>query len=404
MSIRTVTTLAALLGSAALPAAAQQACGSGALWIGGTEDASDVATFSEAMRQVTLAPQNGSAVTLFTLSSPQAVRLEAEGVSGEDTVIDLLDAQGTLIDSDDDGGGNLSSRLEVELDPGTYCLSTRGFSGTMVPANVSIGLQSHEAMTEGFTGGGFGGVPECLPETDAQTLGAGTLGTGEGEALTATAPIGAVPFYRFTLSSEMPIVITSENPSADPYTYLYDGSGGLIAENDDFDGLNSRIELSDALAPGTYCVALEALSDETQPVTVTVAAFDAAAAQASLIERGEAAPPLDGSYPVTSLGALQTRLRAATPAPEVYQYFSFDMPQSGLATVEAIGQGGVDPVVILFDEFGREVAYNDDGPTGLDSFLAQQLNIGTYILGIGQFGDQGSGGVALALQRWVPAQ
>lgn len=404
MSKKTIALGAVLLGATAMPALAQEvACGTGALWINGTEDASDVSAFQEAVQQVTLVPQNGTAVTLFTLSAPADVRLEAEGTDGGDTVIDLLDASGSLIDSDDDGGGNLSSRLEVSLQPGTYCLQTRSFGGGLIPATVSVGLQTHVAMTEGgaFAGGGFG-VPECLPETQAQTLGEGTL--APGGTLQGTAPIGAVPFYRFTIGSDTPVAVTAENPAADPYVYLYDEAGNLLGQNDDFDGLNSRLEMMEPLAAGTYCVALEALSDETQPVTVTVAEFDAAAAQTAQIDRGEVAPPLDGSYPVTSLGPLQTRLRAAAPAPESFQYFTFDMPQFGLATVEAIGQGGVDPIIVLFDEFGREVGWNDDGNEGLDSFLALQLTPGTYILGVGQYGSLTSGGVTLAMTRYVPAQ
>ncbi|WP_146132814.1 DVUA0089 family protein [Hasllibacter halocynthiae] len=392
-----------------MPVSAQEqqevACGAGALWINGTEDASNVTSFEEPVQQVTLVPQNGAAVTLFTLSEQTGVRLEAEGADGGDTVIDLLDASGNLIGNDDDGGGALSSRLEVDLPAGTYCLQTRSFGGSLIPATVSIGLQSQEAMTEGLGavgGGGAFGAPECGPDTEAQTLGEGAL--APGGSLQATAPIGAVPFYRFTLESETPIVVTAENPDADPYVYLYDERGGLMGQNDDFDGLNSRLEMMEPLSAGSYCVALEALSDETQPVTVTVAEFDAAAAQQALIERGEIAPPLDGSYQVEPLGPLQTRLRASADAVDAYRYYTFDMPQFGLATVEAIGQGGADPIVVLYDEFGREIGWNDDGPQGLDSFLALELAPGTYILGVGQYGQAAAGGITVAMTRYVPAQ
>jgi len=45
-------------------------------------------------------------VSLFNLSGPTDVRVEAQGRGAGDPQIDLIDAEGNIMLSDDDGGGN----------------------------------------------------------------------------------------------------------------------------------------------------------------------------------------------------------------------------------------------------------------------------------------------------------
>ena len=45
-----------------------------------------------------------------------------------DTVIDIRDATGNIVISDDDGGGGTDSRAETSLQPGTYCVSVAAAS------------------------------------------------------------------------------------------------------------------------------------------------------------------------------------------------------------------------------------------------------------------------------------
>jgi hypothetical protein len=50
-------------------------------------------------------------VTLFTLGAPQTVRLEARASDpGGDPVLELYDASGAMVVTDDDSGGGLSIR------------------------------------------------------------------------------------------------------------------------------------------------------------------------------------------------------------------------------------------------------------------------------------------------------
>jgi hypothetical protein len=149
---------------------------------------------------------------------------------------------------------------------------------------------------------------------------------------------------------------------------------------------------------------MQALSDPAAPITVSVSAFDAQAAQVGMYERGEASPPLDGSYPVTALGPLATRLRTDVQSTEVTTWFSFDVPQGGLVLIEAVDNGGGDPSLVLFDDFGREIAYNDDGPDSLDSLITARLLPGTYVAGVRQVSPGTQALTRMLFERYVPAQ
>ncbi len=371
--------------------------GANGSWIGGSQAGSDIATAGAALDGSGSAPMNGEIVTLFSLSSPTEVRVEARPGPGGDTVIDLLDAAGGLVISDDDGGGGLASRAEVMLGAGAYCLLTRGLGGDAVTADIRIGRTEHPALTAGSIS-----APDaegCRPDTPAAQLGMGALMTGD--RFSATNPVSVERHYRFSLDGSMPVTLTAEGESADPVLYLYDGMGNLVAENDDSNGLNSRIDLDVPPMAGQYCVTLAALSDENAPITLTVFEYSEAEYLRGLYNRGEAAPPLDGSHPFTALGSLQNRARQDVRATAgVASWFSVDLPEGGVLLVEAIAVDGADPTLTLFDDLGRRIGYNDDNADSLDSLLAVRVVPGTYILALNLLGEEG-GAVRLAFERFA---
>ena len=294
-SLRTSTALTLAMFGLATPALAQDGLcggvGTGGQWIGGDEAASDITTVDNYQEQMALVLGGNEYISLFTLSEGTDVRVEAAGRGAGDPVIDLLDATGGVILSDDDSGGNAASRAETYLEAGTYCMSLRSYDGGPMTAFVRVGRQDQEPLTDGVsvTSGG---------NSDGSCADATPLG---GIGSVASASVNETPYWSFTLDAPSPISITAENESADPVITLYGPNDFYIDENDDFDGLNSRIDVTDALDAGTYCIAMSALSDDNAPITVSVEAYDAAAALQALYARGEAAPPLDGSIPVLSL-------------------------------------------------------------------------------------------------------
>jgi hypothetical protein len=249
-----------------------------ASWIGGEAASSDIATSATALTRMGEAvATNGRAVTLFTLSAPQVVRVEARATRpGGDPVLELYDAAGALVITDDDSGGGRDSRAETELGAGAYCLLVRGFGDAAVTADIGAGRLEHEALTEGLRGGfpdpggadgpAFVGIQPCLPDdrgqrTDARIAIDAGAGTGRGA--------GHQHRHRHAVLPLSPSIqpqglsMRAQNEAADPYIYLFDGVGALIAENDDYDSLNSRIDITTPLAAGSYCMGMRALANPT---------------------------------------------------------------------------------------------------------------------------------------------
>lgn len=423
------------LALAASAAAAQDFCGGASAngqWIGGAEGASDVSTAAAPMEQMALVLMQNEYVALFSVSAPTAVRVEAQGRGSGDPVIDLRDEAGSIVVSDDDSGGNGASRAETQLQPGRYCLSVRSFDGSPLTGFVRVGRTEQEALTAGLAGpatptepAGPAEPPEpaepatdptqpfdpnsngiCDAATIDRYVGAGG-GAIDGEldaGASGTAPADEVDTWAFTLAAPAAVSIVAENPDADPLVTLYDEFGSYLAENDDYDGLNARIDMMSPLQPGTYCIATQALSNAGLPITVTVSRYDAQAAQAGLYERGEAAPPLDGSYPVTALGPLASRLRQDVTSSDVTTWYSFDVSEPGVVVIEAVTNGMGDPTLVLFDDFGRQVAYNDDNGETLDSLLVARVQPGTYVAGVRQLGEGSQALTRMLFERYVPAR
>ena len=146
------------------------------------------------------------------------------------------------------------------------------------------------------------------------------------------------------------------------------------------------------------------LSDPNLPVTLSVAGYDARQAAIEAYDRGEAAPPLDGSYPVTSLGVLPARLsQDVTVAGARAQWFVVEVPTYGVLIVNADEVTDSDPVLALFDEFGRNLAFNDDSNDTLNSEVMVMTPPGRYLVAVSQYAADYSGIMRLGFQRFVPA-
>lgn len=405
--MRFITTplTAGFLALAALPAAAQDPAlcggvGENAQWLGGDEASSDISTAPSYIEQMALVLMRTEYVGLFSVSEPGDYRIEAQARGGGDTVLDVRDAGGTIVASDDDSGGDTASRTEVFLAPGTYCASMRSFDGSPLTGFVRAARVDQDALTPGFD-----------PTPEDPTF--GPAGTGECDLSVAQPLILDQPatnawatqnVYSLQLDAPTAISLTAENEDADPILILYDTTGNWMAENDDFDGLNSRIDMADPLPAGTYCVALDLYGDESLPITVTATAYDALEVQRNLYARGDASPPLDGSYPVDLLGELDTRLRKDVTAGGDAEWMSFEVYEAGLVLVEAIAQGQGDPVLVMYDDLGRQLGYNDDYDGSLNSLLTVRVQPGTYLVAVRQLDNATTGLIRLVFERYVPAR
>ncbi len=394
---------ASLLASSATAQSFCGGIGDGGAWVGGIAEASDISTAAGPFDTNGSVPANGEMVTLFRVSQTTEIRVEAVPGDGGDTVIDLLNDAGDIVLNDDDSGGGLASRGEITLAQGTYCLLTRGLQGGQINANVRVGRVEHQALTTGT--GAAAELGACTRQTITAPLVAGGILETAMLPVTAVNSANQVPYYSFSLNSPMSLTFTASNDEADPVLYLYDEDGTVLAENDDTNGLNSRIDQMDPLPAATYCLGLRALSDGDLPITLEVSEYTEDDFLNSLYSSGETSPPLDGSYPVGDLGELETRLREDVRLGDGVTWYQVELLDGDLIVAEAISVGDVDPTLVIFDDLGREIGRNDDYGDGLDSLVAAPVQPGVYLVGVGQVGDDAAGGrVRLALQRYERAR
>ena len=393
------------------PAFAQEMCGFGdGQWIGGDEAASDISTADTHQEQMALVLGGNEYVGIFSLSGTTDVRVEAQGRGAGDPLLELFDANGSVLLSDDDSGGGGAARAETQLGAGTYCVAVKSYDGAPLTAFVRIGRTDQEALTAGEVAV----VPTENTDADVtteQTITSGSCADAQpldgslASGLTGTASVEENAYWRFTLDTATPVTITAQNSDADPTIALFDGAETFIGENDDYDGLDSRLEYVDPLPAGDYCLEVGAIDSNSLPITVSVTEYDPVAAQQALYASGEIAPPMDGSVEMTNLGSLDTRLRHDVATTGSVTWFTIDMPESGLMLAEAVsvGEGG-DPWLVAYDDLGRKVAQNDDYGEGLDSLIAARVNAGTYLVGVRQLEDGMTGDVRMVFERYTAAR
>jgi cysteine-rich repeat protein len=259
----------------------------------------------------TLASPSDVDVYRFTLTAVSDVRIFTDDstaldscVGAIDTHIRLLDADGTLLAEDDDGGEVFCSKLDPETDPevthlrpGTYYVAVRPvlFAGT---AAVPYGLNLQRVATcgdgdrtgsetcddgntaDGDTCNRFCQVPPTLevePNNTAATA-SGPLvpGTLFGGSLT---PGSEEDYFRFTLAATTDValeVFDEAGPVScldiDPNLALVDSSGAVVATNDDF-GPGACPVLSAEqgdralrrMAPGTWYVRVRSTGGNAVP-------------------------------------------------------------------------------------------------------------------------------------------
>lgn len=390
----------------AQPLFAEEICGGlgeGTIWLGGGASSSDLSSSSSYLEQMALVLGSTQYNGAFSISEVTDIRVEAAGRGNGDPVIDLFDASGQLIATDDDSGGGADARIETQLEAGTYCVALRSFEDAPMTAFVRAGRQDQEALTDGYYGGDSAGGD--YPYDEACAAGAAGIETELRLGETVSNTVSDVSAYRFTLTEPLALSITADNETADPLITLYSSDGTYIEENDDFDGLNPRLSMVEPLAAGDYCLSVRALSDEFVPVDVLVTEYDPAAAALAAIKKGEMTPPLDGSYPINDLGLVKTRQITDLSLGADVGWIKFDIAQPGLVVLEAIGMGSeADPELALFDDLGRELSRNDDYGTTLDSFIAYRVNSGSYLAAVGNVSEAPDARVRVLIENFVPAQ
>jgi hypothetical protein len=89
--------------------------------------------------------------------------------------------------------------------------------------------------------------------------------------------------------------------------------------------------------------------------------------EAELYVSGDAAPPLDGSWPIRDMGLLsRLTVRDLNVAGTRAEWLSFDIAAPTVLVIDAVEVSDSDPLMILYDAGGQQIAFNDDANDSLE--------------------------------------
>lgn len=369
----------------------------------GSAGSADLARLNGPVSTEQNVPQALPVLLGFSLSEAATLRLSAIADGGGDPVLAVRDASGAMLAYNDDGPQGLDSEVITTLDPGNYC----AVIGTYGPDAARIRAEVERVDTNGVSN------PLTIPANLAPGAcfdGAPAVAMGEtgpdGAALTASTSVEASYQLSFRLSGETAVEITAANASADPVLALLDTNGTVIDENDDDVDLNSRI-LAEPLAPGEWCLELDALADPALAILVTVTPVSSEDIAMSQHARGETPPSITSPYPVHVLGELHTTTRASAQLSEGAWWGRFTVPERSLIELDAPEFGSLDPVMRLFTPGGTMLFENDDYGDDLGARIYAELDPGDYMVTVYHYDhnvDASASDAQLTLTRYIRAE
>ncbi|RJL20129.1 DVUA0089 family protein [Paracoccus siganidrum] len=344
--------------------------GMAAAWIGDGPEGSDISAADAPLSANLSATARAQGLIAFRVTAEsQPLRIEAQ--SSGDPAITLLTMDGDEIADNDDTPESLNSRIEESVGPGDYCVALRSVGGERIEATLQVGRPDQPAL---LNESGGGEIAACSPDTEATALAEGALEAGFASGpVSATQDGNATGYYRFTIAEATPVTLRATSAQLDPHVRLFDSNGGLIAENDDADGTDSRLDFPSNLMPGDYCLGVAALSPGVGQISVSAQMLDRDAFLQAAWRRGEIAPPADGAYPVQQID-LASIGQTVVLQDGSAQWFRFQIEAPTVLIVDAYGSlAGVDPKLALFATSGALAGQNDDHGGTTDAKLGPLL-------------------------------
>jgi hypothetical protein len=263
--------------------------------------------------------------------------------TGMDPMLSLYDAEGYMLTSDDNSRDGVDPLVITTLpETGNYCLAVNTFGFETGAFSVSM----HE------------GSVFC---PDAQTLRldqevTGSVNQGRGTCYSVNVTSGTT--YSFVVNSPT---------GTDTVLELYDATGNILTRDDDGGGYPNPLLTYTFDQSGTYYIMIRGFSTgSTGNYELNFTEGTGFCANAQPIFLGD-----------TVTGFVPANM-------EVCYSFEGYNGQTVLFNVDS----PIDTVLVLYDESGYEVAYNDDGGEGLNPRIQTALPAdGTYYIAIHGYGN-----------------
>lgn len=312
----------------------------------------------------------------FTLAAPTG-----EDGQGLDPTLAVYDAQGNQIAFNDDDGTSLSSALVYSpSESGEIFVEARGFLDESVGA-YQLRFTASEAPAD---------------DTGNDASSRSRLVTGR----THTGAIeyeGDIDWFRLSVRTGQRYRIAldggeGEGALRDPMLRLLDRDGGELASNDDSEsGLNSLLDY---------------VPSETGEVFVEASGFGGAQTGAYTLSVTAEALPTDNAAPGTNTRARlapgqQTSSEIAFPSDSDWYRVRLAEGQTYRFGLSGAGDSPLpDPLLRIHDSGGEEIAMDDDGGDGLNSYLEFTASrAGNYYVEARSFNDDGVGGYTLSVNE-----
>ena len=322
----------------------------------------------------------------ISLSQGQTVVFDLQGEdTGQGTLSDpyltIFDQFGNQVDSNDDGGSGYNSQLTFTAPAsGVYFVEARGFAGASGTYLLSAAP-------------GAAAPPPVADDYPADSSTPGFVAV-DGFATGVIEQADDADWFGLQLAAGQTVDLSLEGSATgggdlnDPLMVIYDQFGNQLDRNDDGgEGLNSSLSFT-APSAGTYYVSAEAFGASTGSYTLYV--DDATPAQV-----GGKGPSDDYAGDASTTGFLSVGGSVSGNLEQIddTDWFAIQLSAGQAIEVSLEGQptgaGSLpDPVLAIFDQFGNEVAYNDDGGDSWNSLLTFTAPAaGTYYLSAEGFGE-----------------
>jgi hypothetical protein len=284
-----------------------------------------------------------------------------------DTMLELYDSNGVLLNSDDDSGSHLNPLLVFDPEQsGTYYVVILGYS----------------SETTGEYELSFNAGYDFCPNPQPIQL---------GDAINGTLEADQKACYYFSGTTGQSILVNVDS-LIDTTLTLFDADGNQVAFNDDTNGLNPQIRTT-LPGDGTYTIGLESYSGDTGDFTLT---FETGPTYTNPFETALLLPAnqrVRGE--ITEQDAIYLDLFEYQGYGDFY-YFEGRAGQTIQVDVFAATLGSaLDPWIILFDATGGTVLTdNDDSGDTLDSQVVFTLPSDgrVYVMVIDAGSEFGTGG------------
>lgn len=391
-----VSAAAAAVNSATVAACA----GKAAVWVGG-DSASAQLNGAEQPWMIDLRASAAQG-RLFRLSEPASVRLETLTKNKGDPRLQLFDAAGDTLAESDDAAGSYNAQIVMHLEAGEYCIVAEDIR-TRMDLTLLVGLEDHDSVLEASE-------LACGPQTQARDLGEKDL-----DAVLAAGPYSYQSdasrngYVKFKVTDGGPLSLrATAGNGIDPMMALFDETGNEIANNNDADGVNARLDFMNGLPSGSYCVGIRSATPADGQIAFTAQVLDIESYKRAAYERGDLAP-VDGSYPVGPLafnrphGEIILQGNAVT-------WMEFELQERSIVALRTMGTpSGADTVLALFDGVGEMIVQVDDTDSSRNAAIAPMvLQKGRYLVALSDRASSSQLGaplrpVVLLAERYVRA-